>query len=216
MIRKRNKAVIVLFVACLVVLFSAGCSMLGNNYSKTSRYVLDISGERRETPSRLPDSALAVRKFGISPLFEAKSFVYRQADLSYQQDYYNEFFTEPATLITEEVKSGLASSNLFAYVASFPAQLDVQFVLDGAVTALYGDYRVKDTPRAVLGIEFALLYEGPEAVRIRFKKAYEESVPIEAEEPTALVNGWNAALKAILKSLEDDLSRTDLKNGNDS
>ena len=216
MIRKTNKVMIFILIVCLSAVLLTGCAGLRKEYPKTKRFVLDVSGERGQARSRLSDSTLAVRRFEISPLFEDKSFVYRQDDLSYEKDYYNEFFIEPTALITEEVKSGLEASNLFTYVSSFPAQLDVRFVLDGAVTALYGDYRMKGSPQAVLGIEFVLLDEGPEAVRIRFKKTYQESVPIQSEEPKSLVNGWNKALKEILNSLEDDLSRTNLKSGNDS
>jgi ABC-type uncharacterized transport system auxiliary subunit len=91
--------------------------------------------------------------------------------------------------------------------------LDSTYVLEGAVTALYGDYRVSTAPKAVMEIQFLLLQETATNPEIIFQRQYHKEEPLKGDTPDDLVKGWNNALNQILTEFETDLkgfmSKTD-------
>lgn len=103
--------------------------------------------------------SLIIRKFRVSPRYEGKGFTYRRSELSYESDFYNEFFISPGSLIAEEVDRWLTAAGLFQYVTDFPIYLEPDYILEGEVTDLYGDYRTSKTPTAIMGIRFFLLQD---------------------------------------------------------
>jgi hypothetical protein len=85
-------------------------------------------------------------------------------------------------------------------------QSQPNYVLDGAVNALYGDFRNVDSPRAVLEMEFFLTSESPTKPGILMQRRYARSIPLTGRSPEALVKGWNQALQEILTTLVADLN----------
>ena len=85
--------------------------------------------------------------------------------------------------------------------------LPATHILEGAVTALYGDYR--GTPaKAVLGLHFFLLQQASSHPEIIWRHEYRQELEVTEKSPEALVNGWNATLRFILSALNADLNRT--------
>ncbi len=184
--------------------FLIGCINLERSYPEKRYFILDVS---RDVGISSPDTGivLTVRRFRISPQYEGKGFVYRLADLSYESDFYNEFFIPPASLITEEIRQRLAGSGLFRHVVTPSSHLDTAYVLEGAVTALYGDYSVSAAPKAVLEMQFFLLDETSTSPKIIYQSQYRKEEPLKGNTPDALVKSWNNALDQILTEFETDL-----------
>jgi cholesterol transport system auxiliary component len=182
------------------------------SYPERRYYVFDIS-RPEEAFSPPHDAVLSVRRFRVSPRYEGKGFVYRDGDLSYQSDFYNEFLISPGSLLTEEVRQWLVSSDLFQHVVDSSSHMEAAYFLEGNVTALYGDYREVASPTAVLDIQFFLINDVSARSEVVFQKEYREAVSLDGPSAKALVNGWNTALRQILTALEQDLRAVDLAHG---
>lgn len=68
-------------------------------------------------------------------------------DLFYETDYYNEFFISPGSLLAEELRQWMARSGLFEHVVGSPRAVEPNYILEGEVTALNGDYSLRATRR---------------------------------------------------------------------
>jgi len=211
MIKKKILLILIIGIFGLFP-FMVGCVNLEKGYPEKRYFILDTS---RDTEISSPDTGavLTVCRFRVSPQYEGKGLVYRLEELSYESDFYNEFFVSPASLITEETRKRLAGSGLFKHVVDLASHLDPTYVLEGAVTALYGDYRVNTAPKAVLEMQFFLLNETSTSPKIIYQSQYYKEEPLKGNTPDALVKSWNKALDQILTEFETDLkeiiSKTD-------
>ncbi|HEX9878644.1 MAG TPA: ABC-type transport auxiliary lipoprotein family protein [Candidatus Binatia bacterium] len=195
----------------LVSLFflPGGCVRVTKSFPEKRYYILDVAqGEKAARAAHGP--ALRVNKLRVSHRFEGNGMVYRRGELNYEADFYHEFLVPPGSLLTEELSKWLAASGLFQYVTAAAGQIQPTHILEGTVSALYGDFRNGATPRAILEIEFYLLRDHSAQNDILFQNAYAEEVPLREPSPEALVQGWNDALRRILTSLENDLRGIDL------
>jgi cholesterol transport system auxiliary component len=181
-----------------------GCLNLERSYLEKRYFILDVSRDK-DISSPDTETILKVRRFSVSPKYEGKGFVYRLKDLSYESDFYNEFFISPASLLTEEIRKWVAGSGLFQHVVNPSSYMDPNYVLEGAVTSLYGDYGVSAAPKGILEMQFFLLDETSAGPEIIFQGKYRKEEPLKDNTPDALVKSWNEALKQILTEFETDL-----------
>jgi cholesterol transport system auxiliary component len=192
--------------ALLLFVLSAGCVSLERSYPEKRYFVVEL-GENARRPNPVGDHTLLVSGLRVSPRYADKSFVYRTSESGYESDFYNQFLTSPETMLSEEVRKGLAASPAFKYIVGPSSQLQPNYVLEGSVNALYGDFRNLDRPAAVLEIEFFLHNEDSSNPGITLQKRYVKTVPISGRTPDALVKGWSQALGAILTELNSDLEK---------
>jgi cholesterol transport system auxiliary component len=190
----------------LLFLFGSGCVSLERGYPEKRYFVIDV-GDSAQPPNAAGNQTLLVSSLRISPRYADKSFVYRTSDAGYESDFYNQFLTPPDTMISEEVRKGLAASPAFKYVVGPASQLQPNFVLEGSVNALYGDFRNLNGPSAVLEIEFFLHNEDSTNPGIVLQKRYVKTVTLSGRSPEALVEGWSRALGSILTDLSADLQK---------
>ena len=194
----------------LLFLTLTGCATLEKNYPERNYYIFNISNEDKNlTP--ISGGVLEVRRFEISPSFSSREFVYRDGDLSYKSDFYNQFFRTPASLITNEVSKWLSESGQFKYVVDSSNNVEANYILEGNVSELYGDFRTPNTLKAVMGIQFFLIEETSTSPQIVFQNNYRREVVLSSNTPEELVKGWNEALEQILTALAGDLKNVDLK-----
>ena len=193
--------------------FLTGCLNLERSYPEKKYFVLDASRDG-EVESFQTGATLAVRRFQISPQFEGKSLIYRLSDSSYESDFYNEFFVPPVSLLTEEVHQWIRGSGLFQHTVDPSSYLEPSYILEGSITALYGDYRESTTPKAVLEIHFFLLHQVSESYKIIFQKQYRSEELLNGNTPDDLVKGWNNALKNMLTAFENDVRAAITSIGN--
>jgi cholesterol transport system auxiliary component len=194
----------------LLFLTLTGCATLEKNYPERNYYILNVSN-KDQNPSPVSETVLEVRRFEISPSFANREFVYRNGDLSYVSDFYNQFFRPPSSLITEEVRKWLSESGQFKYVVDSSNSVEPNYVLEGNISELYGDFRATNEPKSVLGIQFFLTEETSANPKIVFQNNYRSEVVLSSNSPSELVKGWNEALQKILTALQGDIKNVDFK-----
>ncbi|HEY3153186.1 MAG TPA: ABC-type transport auxiliary lipoprotein family protein [Candidatus Binatia bacterium] len=190
----------------LLILIFSGCVNLERSYPEKRYFVIDV-GDSAQPSNADGNQTLLISTLRISPRYADKSFVYRTSDAGYESDFYNQFLTSPDTMISEEVRKGLAASPAFKYVVGPATQLQPNYVLEGSVNALYGDFRNLNQPAAVLEIEFFLHNEDTANSGIVMQKRYIKTVPLSGRSPEALIKGWSQALESILTDLNTDLQK---------
>lgn len=194
------------FAALFPVLATAGCVGLAREAPQKIRYVLQVS-RPAGTPARAPLAAgtiLRVRPFHLATPTSTQSLVFRRAASRFEADFYHEWLGPPEQNVAVLAKRWLEDSGLFAAVVDADSSLEATHVLEGDLTALFGDLS-GDRPHAVLGCAFVLL-EGPDDALV-FARRYEEREPLPADTPDELVAGFERALARILRALEEDLER---------
>jgi cholesterol transport system auxiliary component len=181
----------------------AGC---GAKSYERQHYLLDAQ-RAPAIVTRDNQNIVKVRRFTIDPAFSAKGLTYRTGEFEYESDFYNEFLISPDAMVTEKVRDWLSVSGLFPRVRDPGSYVDPTYVLEGNVTALYGDFRAKSAPKAVMEVGVFLLQmkTGTDPVTV-LGKTYKSSIALESEGPGALVSALDRCLTEILTDLEEDLA----------
>ena len=146
----------------------------------------------------------------VAAPYRGKAFVYRQDELKFDADYYNEFFVAPTAMLSEATSRALAAANVFRRTIPPGATDAGDYVLDGFASELYGDLREKGKPAAAVAITYYLLPANSTVPNVIWSKEYRQRVPVTETTPDAFARAWNAALAAILADLARDLAATDL------
>lgn len=155
--------------------------------------------------------AVRVGVVNVAAPFRGKAFVYRQDELKYEADYYNEFFVAPAAMLSELTAKAIAASNVFRRVVPPGATADEgDFILDGFVSELYGDARDTAKPAAVLSVTYYLSSAKAAIPTVLWSREYRQRVAFSGSDPEALARAWNTALSTILADLARDLAAADL------
>ena len=189
----------------LVGLALTGCVGLGQSQPEKHYYALEAirQGERLVA---VPGTILNIRRFRAAPPFQGREVVYRESDARYERDFYNQWLAPPDVMLTQQILNWLTAAGLFHYVTDSSGPLPATYILDGMVTALYGDYRA--TPfKIVLGLQFVLMHDVSASTDIIWHDQYRKEVEVREESPEALVSGGNDALRIILMAVETDISR---------
>lgn len=210
------KPLLLFFIANLTLLFLlTGCINFNKSFPGKHYFMLTVS--RKEKPSLLKSNmVLKIQTFRVFPQFEGREFIYRKSNLIYESDFYNGFFISPGLMIAEDVQKWLADSDLFKYVFLGSSPVEPTLKLEGVVSALYGDYRDTNAPKAVMKIQFFLIRNVSFRPVIVFGKTYHEKIPLKGNSPDALVAGWDQALEHILSHFEKDLKDLHLNEGQPS
>jgi cholesterol transport system auxiliary component len=181
----------------------SGCLRLEKPYPQKSAYRLEAAPET--TTQQLPSNrVLQISKFDSAPAYRSKGFVYRTGERTWQSDYYHEFFTPPAAMLTEQCRRWLQEARLFSQInqSGYPPAADL---LQGRIVALHGDYRPGSSPMAVLELQLTLIDESNTPARTVIDRLYRRSLPLADRQPVTLVQAWNAALTDILSEFEAQL-----------
>lgn len=202
----RSSCLLTLAIAALTLL--PACTAPLNRPAPERRFY-SIEAKRPDVTAPAPRDAtvLKVRPAQISPAYQGKEMVYRLDDVRFESDYYNAFFVQPASALTRQIEQWLGRSGVFGHVVDSTSQVRDAFLLEGMVNALYGDFRDKAAPKAVLEAQFFLLASVNESYQVAFSRSYRQEVPVPAgfKDASGLAEAFNAALAATLKELEKDL-----------
>ena len=156
-------------------------------------------------------AVLRVGVVNVGAPFRGRAFVYRQDELKYEADYYNEFFVTPAAMLSEATAKAMAVANAFRRVVPPGATADEgDYVLDGFASELYGDARDAAKPAAVLAVTFYLSSAKSAIPSVLWSREYRQRVAFTGSDPEALARAWNAALSTILADLARDLAAAEL------
>ena len=202
----RNDIALICIVVAALSVSACGCLGTGDQGNDRRFFLLEIERpDRIDPPAKGP--TLAVRRLQMSPRFREKELVYRTSNFAYESDYYNQFLSAAGSLIAEQTRCWLARAGLFAAVVNSGSDVLPTHMIEGNVTALYGDFR-GDAAKGVLGVELFLIHadadDGPAVV---FHKEYRAAVDLSAKTAEALVEAYNTALGQILTEFEKDLRK---------
>ncbi|MFO1311441.1 MAG: ABC-type transport auxiliary lipoprotein family protein [Burkholderiales bacterium] len=154
--------------------------------------------------ARTHSGSVRVGTATVGAAFRGKQFVFRESELKFETDYYNEFLVSPAANIGEATTRALAAAKVFSVVVPAGTALEPDWVLDVFVESLYGDGRTLDKPSAVLAMTF-FLRKGDGAVPV-WSKSYGKRVPFTTGSAASYIAAQNTALGDILAELARDLS----------
>jgi len=180
----------------------AGCVGLSKDYVEKQQYVLEVVRKAEPVPGRAVDAIVSVRSFTAGPGLDGRGLVYRTDDARFEQDFYHEFFVVPTELVTGELRRWMRDMAAFRAVVDPGSLVEADYVIDGCVTKLFGDYRGE--PAACLELQLFLTRYGPGGPELVFSTTLSERVVAESKEPEQLVAAFNRALERALAALEGD------------
>ena len=202
--RKCNRTIKLLLTVILIAL-TDGCMKVDEMPIEKHRYVIDISREDDSIGNAEAAGTLKVRRFKIASTFAGKGLVYRTGDVNYESDFYNQFLVSPDSMITDEVTQWLGESGVFSSVLDEGTYAKTEWVLEGKIFSLYGDYSMQGTGKAVMEIQFSLITDLDGIRSAAFENVYKTEVDILPGGGANLVKGFNNCLNEILLQYEQTL-----------
>lgn len=166
-----------------------------------------FSGPATASTNATPNGpVLQIRRITVAPPYDSQTFAYRTGTASYERDTYAQFLVPPAESLQSPIRRYLLATGAFGDVTTRDSLEPANLLLEVQVDQLYGDFRNKSKPEAVLAIEFVLYNArqgSPETIRLR--KEYRERVPFQPPKASALMEAWNKALRQIMTKFSADL-----------
>lgn len=192
-----------------LALLAAACVKLDKPApDKRYYHITPMRAEEPKTPSG--DVILKLRPMTVSDLYSTRELVYQMDGGRMESDFYNMFFVTPRNNLTSELKKWLSASGLFSHIVEPGSMVIPTLTLEGVVNSLYGDYS-RETPEAVVAMQFFLVDEATANNEIVFSRSYEQRVSFDAPDPTKLVKAMTKGVQAIFRQLENDLANAPLK-----
>jgi uncharacterized lipoprotein YmbA len=192
-------------------LLAASCGSLTQPSPEKASFAIDpgnpppTMGSRQTSTAPAMGNVLRVRRLKVASPYNNMGFVYRSGHGEFHTDYYNGFIAAPDQLLTGALVKWLAQAGPFDSVVDTASGVDARYVLEGHVTALYGDYTDKAAPKAVIAMRVFLFDDSAANLSIVFQKVYEATSPIAAGNAASLVKGWDDAYRRILEQIAIDL-----------
>lgn len=167
------------------------------------------------TSAKPPANApvLAIRRLSVSSPFDGISLVYRTGQFSYETDPYAEFLAPPADVLRAPLRQYFQASGLFGDVTQQGSALRPNLLVEITVEQLYGDFRNRADPQAVLEVRLAFFdAPGGRPGKVILDKNYVRRAKLAARSAAALMASWNDALKQIMAEAVSDLERALLRS----
>jgi cholesterol transport system auxiliary component len=189
------------------------CALGGCTLSRPSpvkdTYLLQASLPKQPLGAPRP-AALKVGAIAVAAPFRGKALVYREGDLKYETDFYNEFLASPSAMLTESASAWLAAARVFRDVLPASANADGDYVLEAFVSELYGDFRETAKPAAVITAKFFLIDNRTLSGVPMWQTELTQRVSINVRNADALAAGFDLAWTAILADLSRQLEKVPL------
>jgi cholesterol transport system auxiliary component len=156
-------------------------------------------------------ASVRIGVINVAAPFRGRTLVYRRDDITYESDFYSEYFVAPAAMVAEATARALAAAHVFRRVIPpGAAPDDSDYVLDGFATELYDDLRDAAKPAAVISVTFYLSSANAVTPNVVWSHDYTQRVAASDSSPDALARATNTALSAVLADLARDLAAAKL------
>jgi len=195
------KSSIFLFVAASLL---AGCAS-GPDWTRRV-YSFSLAPDPPSTNSL--ENIVAINRVAISALFQNRSFTYRTAENSYEQDPYAGFLISPERALGESIRASLRAGGVFGRIVEPGSGLIPNMVIEVFINELYGDFRSRAQPVGKMEIHF-VCYEVKDRSpgRIVLDGVYARETPLKEKSPGALMAAWDADLGSIMEQIQSEYSR---------
>lgn len=193
-----------LLARCIFLLgamLMAGC--LSRPHLERQSFTFAIPPAAENSSTNGPD--IGVRRIRVAPPFDGQSLTYRTGEFSYERDPYAEFLGAPEEILMAPVCQYLRNSGAFREVTGPNGMVSPDVGLEITVMELYGDFRDRAHPAAMLRMRFVASRAGDASRQLLLQKEYTRKIPVQARTAAALVVGWNEALKQITSEAAEDL-----------
>jgi cholesterol transport system auxiliary component len=161
--------------------------------------------------SRRPET-LRMGHVRVAPAFAGSALVYRMDEVQFTSDFYNALIADPGPMLGARMAEWLDRSGPFKSVSQPGGAVPARFVLEAAVTELYGDFRPGRTAAAVMTVQFALVDLGaPPSSTVVLERFIGRRIDLAESSPSALVRGYGQALSEILTELSAQIAAANLQ-----
>ena len=198
--------------ARLTLLVSAAAMVAGCALSRPApvKNMFLIEAAPPPAAARAHPQTLRVGTINVAAPFRGRAFIYRDTELRYATDYYSEFLVAPAAMVGEGTARALEAAHVFSRVVPPGASPDGDYVLDGFVSALYGDVRDATRPAAEVAITYYLTRADGGSMTPMWSKEYRRHAPVAAAVPDSYTAALSAAFSEIVAELARDLAAANL------
>lgn len=141
----------------------------------------------------------------VAAPYRDRTFVVREADLRFENDYYHEFVVAPAPMIAEAIARALAQARTFSKVVPPGAPPEADLTIDAFVGALFADNRDPKAPAAELAITFYVTRPDRSSVPI-WTKEYRRRTTLTTVSAASYAAAQSAALGEILAEFARDVA----------
>lgn len=167
-------------------------------------YVIDVDRGLKEN-DRSEGRVLYLPPVAVTSQFRAKNLVFRVEDNAYQPQPSHQFFDTPEEMFTMQLQRWLMKSGFFKRIVLDDSE-QADYVLESAVTALYGDKRVGVPAQSILEMQFFLTDNHAKVDEVVYQTGLHIDIDIAETTPSNTVSGWKKGLIKLMSTLEDDLS----------
>ncbi|CAB1275854.1 ABC-type transport auxiliary lipoprotein family protein [Candidatus Nitrosacidococcus tergens] len=214
------------FCIFLILCTVSGCTSHKKNIAKQGLYTLEVDRVIEQPSDEARERILEIKPFRISPRYQDITLTYQKNNSWFQTERNQAFIQPPEILITDQISRYLSHTGLFNTVVQGKTKLKITQTLEGAVTALYGDFDNPKGPLAIMEIQFFLLELSPadysiedliknekkkksaksDTLKMVLQTGFRVETEIAKPTPESLVQGWNNGLESILQNFENDLN----------
>jgi cholesterol transport system auxiliary component len=190
------------------LLLAAGILVGCASNPKWKRQVFAFSLPADPPTMNAQTNLVALSRVSISPLFQSRSFTYRKAENTYEQDPYAGFLVPPERALAEPIRAWMRASGVFGRVVEPGSGLTPTLVAEVSVNKLYGDIRKASRLVGKMEIHF-ICYEVKDGDpgRIVLDKVCARETPLSRRTPDALMAAWDADLREIMEEINSEYAK---------
>ncbi len=191
-----------LLAACFTLCVTA-CA-IGKPIPQATTYLIDPPADATVGSLRCPES-LRIGNVRVAAPYAGHALVYRLDDVRYVSDPYHAFVADPGDMLGSRIAAWLDRIGPNCTVAQPTSTRPARYVLEAVVTELYGDFRDKMPPAAMLTMQFALIDQASARPKVTYERTIARRVDLPSATPDALARGYGTALAGILADVAHDL-----------
>jgi cholesterol transport system auxiliary component len=192
------------FLLAVYFTLSVTACSIGRPIRQATTYLVDPPTKAAIGSTRCPES-LRVGNVRVAAPYAGNALVYRLDDVRYVSDPYHAFVADPGDMLGSGIAKWLDQVGPFGSVAQPGSTRPARYVLEATVAELYGDFRERRAPAAVLTMQFALIDQVSTRPKMMYERTIARRVDLPGASPDALARGYGTALAGILSDLAHDL-----------